>query len=106
MQPPFELIERVRQIAGRRPYGRCVRRQWSGVDQRLADRAQRLAEAFDIQSNAVPGEQRLETVALREQALPSLVIRGLAHASAVRVAEDVGKEHLGIFAIGLEKENI
>jgi hypothetical protein len=77
MQPALQLVERVRKIAGRRPHSGRLNRQWSGVDQRRADWTL-LAEALDIQPNAVPGEQRLENLTLREQALPRLVIRGLA----------------------------
>src|SRR5437867_11233256 len=95
MQPALELVERVRQIAGRPPHGRRVHRQWPGVRERGADRMLRLAEDLDIHSNAVPREQRLERVALSKQALPRLAIRGLAQSSAVGIAEDVGKEHGG-----------
>jgi hypothetical protein len=106
MQPALQLVERVRKIADRRPHSGRLNRQWSRVDQRRADRTLRLAEALDIQPNAVSGEQRLENLALREQALPRLVIRGLAKSFAMRVTEDVRKEHVGVLAIRLEQENV
>src|SRR6266542_4398473 len=96
MQPALEQVERVHKIAGRRPHGRRVNRQGSGIDQRRANRTLWLAETLDIQSNTVP----------REQALPRLAIRSLAKSFAVRVAEDVDKEHVGILAIGLEEQNV
>src|SRR5204863_6448999 len=106
MKPALELIERVRQVAGGGPHGRRAHRQWSGILQRGANRMLRLAEKLDIHSNAMSREQRLERVALCEQALQRVVVRGLAKPSAMRVAEDVGKEHIGVFAIGLEQKNI
>ena len=54
----------------------------------------------------MPGEQRLQERASLEQALPRLAIRRLAQPLALRVAEDVGKKHVGILAIGLEQQDV
>src|SRR5690349_4373517 len=85
---------------------RTLEEECARIVERGANGVVPVFELSDVEANAVSSEERRQATMLREQALARVAIRGLTQVRTVGIAEDIGEEHVGVFAIGLEQEDV
>src|SRR5437016_12557736 len=90
-KPPFEMIERMRQIERGPPHGGSADHQRTRIVQCGVDRARPVAELREVELDTVAFEHRAQGGVADEQAVPSVPIGSFASALAVRVAEYAGQ---------------
>src|SRR5438552_14154096 len=96
VKPQLEGIERARERSCRDFHVGRVDEQRPRIGESERNWTVRLLELREVETDAVPGKERRERVALLEQAPSRVPIGALAQTRPVGVAEDIGEEHVGV----------